>query len=140
MDELRFPTFEPGEGLTFSEPTIYSDSRGKVESFRVTVEAAGLTASTVVWNSYDDGFERLAKYFERMAADFRGWDGDRVWEQAEPPLSFAARHDRISRISLEVRLDQLQVEGPWSATVRLTLDPGTALDGTTRGLRRFLRR
>ena len=139
MEELRFPTLEPSESLVFSEPEVFSDSR-KVQRFQVTVHAEGIAASVVAWDSYDDGFEQLARFFEGMAADFRGWEGERVWKTAEPAFWLTARHDRSSRITLRVGLECGSPDDAWRATVPVTLDPGTALELAASGLRRFVRR
>ena len=111
--------------------------------FRVTFKAEGLAASAVVSELYDNtGFPALVRYFERLAADYRGWDGNREWAGSEGNLRLSASHDRLSRITLVVALDKYaggDPEDDWRVVTPMLLEPGTALDRAAASLKRFLR-
>jgi hypothetical protein len=105
----------------------------------VTAElrCGGLAASRRVVHHYASGFEDLADFFGRLAADWRGWAGERVWESVEGDLRIEARH-AYGHIQLRV---VLRGPGPgwgnegWKAMADLTIDPGEELTQAASNLR-----
>jgi hypothetical protein len=95
------------------------------ESVLVTITEADLSARRVVHGAYSGGFDNLAAYFAGLADDWRGWEGERVYESMEHDLRFVAEHDGHAR--LRIRLWQSSDPNGWTVETRLTLDPGEEL-------------
>ena len=72
---------------------------------------------------YDTGFDGLAAFFGQLAADWRGWDGERVYESLERNLRLVATHD--GHVQLAVQLwQEPRWQAGWSAAAVIMLDPG----------------
>jgi hypothetical protein len=97
----------------------------------------GLSASRTVYHGYASGFRDLFQYFEEMERDWRGWDGERVWESLEGDLRIEARHEH-GHVQLRVTLRKSVAEwgrSGWIATADVTVDPGEQLSHVVRDLR-----
>jgi hypothetical protein len=99
--------------------------------YHVTAEldCAGLTATRDVVHNYASGFQDLAEFFGRLADDWSGWSGQRVWESVEHDLRIDARHE-FQHVQLRITLRH---DGPgwgnqgWKARADLTIEPGEEL-------------
>jgi Family of unknown function (DUF6228) len=85
----------------------------------------GLDAPLRVSSHYATGFDELAEFFQGLAADWRGWPGDRIYASLEHELRLTARHDGHVRMAVE--LHQSSLPDGWSATGVLIIDPGEEL-------------
>lgn len=85
----------------------------------------GLDAPLRVSSHYATGFDELAGFFQGLAADWRGWVGERIYESLEHELRLTARHDGHVRIAVELR--QSSLPDGWSASGVLTIEPGEEL-------------
>ena len=98
-----------------------------------TLECPDLTATLVF---YELSMDLLARYFDQLAQDWRGWDGERAWESLEHDLSLIATHDGRGTVRLRVllRTDTLDArgEGWWRAEASLSIDAGTYLTNVAR--------
>ncbi len=112
-------------------------SHETTDSVLVTITDSDLTASREVHGSYSGGFDSLATFFMGLADDWRGWQGERVYESLEHDLRFIAEHD--GHVRLRVRLRQSTDPNGWSVDTRLTLDPGEELASLVEDLTRFVR-
>jgi hypothetical protein len=72
---------------------------------------------------HDTGFGDLAAFFGRLAADWRGWDGERVWESLEHDLRLAATHDGHVQLAVQL-LQRPEWQAGWSAAAVISLEPG----------------
>jgi hypothetical protein len=91
----------------------------------------GLSAQARVVNSYANGFQDLATFFQRLADDWRGWHGVRDWESIEGGLSLEARHEH-GHVQLRVQLRRIKTDPGnqgWTTTGDLTIDPGRSSHG-----------
>ena len=71
-------------------------------------------------------FRDLIEFFQQMAADWRGWDGSRVYESLEHDLRLEATHEG-SHVRLDVTLRQSSQADGWRVSATLRLEPGEQL-------------
>ena len=68
-------------------------------------------------------FNDLIDYLKSLAADWRGWQGERSYESLEDDLRLTSSHDG-RHVRLAVTLRQSAVPDGWSASAVLSVDPG----------------
>jgi hypothetical protein len=56
----------------------------------------------------------LDGFIRGLAADWRGWDGDRAWISLEEHMSIVATHDDIGHVRLRVTLRRSLDLDAWS--------------------------
>jgi hypothetical protein len=73
------------------------------EYFIVTIKAHNLTASAQVysWNPFDSG---LTNFFDDLAANWKGWRGEKKWSSLEGELTLVGTADSLGHIEIEVSL------------------------------------
>lgn len=104
-----------------------------VDAVTAELRSGTLSASQQVVHSYATGFTDLVAFFESLAHDWRGWDGERRWDSLEGDLSLRAMY-QYRHVQLRVTL---RGPGPgwgnhgWEASISVTLDPGEQLTQTT---------
>ena len=87
---------------------------------------------------YDLGIRGLAAFFEALAADWRGWSGEREWSSLEGDVELSAVHDGRGTITLTTCLrTETAAHHRWSGCAELLLDAG-ALDRIAREARLLL--
>jgi hypothetical protein len=95
----------------------------KGEYFRVTLSGDAISATKVVY-AYTDG-PRLASLFASIAADWRGWDGERTWSTLESDFSVRATSDRLGHIRLDAELRSHDPDDNWRISAPIFLDAGS---------------
>lgn len=120
-----------------SGATLIVVAHEATDSVLVTIREADLTARRVVHGVDSGGFDSLAAFFVGLADDWRGWEGERVYESLEHDLRIVAVHD--GRVRLKVRLWQSSNPDGWSVETRLTVEPGEELARVADDLTRFVR-
>lgn len=65
----------------------------------------------------------LADFLASLDEDWRGWDGERVWESGESELKLIARHDKTNTVVIGVVLRE-GAPPRWTCQADLELDPG----------------
>jgi Family of unknown function (DUF6228) len=108
------------DGLLFSDAERGPD--GEIWYVWARLRVAGLDAALRVSAHYATGFDELAGFFRELAADWRGWQGERAYESLEHELRLTATHD--GHVRLAVLLRQSSVPDGWSAAAVIQLDPG----------------
>jgi hypothetical protein len=74
---------------------------------------------------YEMGLGDLSGYFAALAADWRGWEGERRWESLEGDLGLIAAHDGLGTVTLTARLRTAPFSTHrWDASAELMLDAG----------------
>jgi hypothetical protein len=99
-----------------------------VRTARVRIRAAGLEARTIA--TFSDGPWDLALFFAQLAADWRGWEGERHWRALEGDLEVQAS-DQGARVLIAVtvrRPDMTFANDAWQARIVLTLEPGEQVE------------
>lgn len=120
-----------------SGATVIALSHETNDSVLVTITDDDLTAKRVVHGAYSGGFQNLGDFFTGLARDWRGWDGERIYESLEHDLRFVAEHD--GHVRLRVRLSQSSDPDGWRVETRLRIEPGEELVRLADDLSRFLR-
>ena len=115
------------EGMHFQNVVRRPDAvRGpevRFWSVEVCLRVPGLRASSRVSAHYASEFDDLVTFFRQLAADWRGWDGERVYESLERNLRLVATHD--GHVQLAVQLwQEPRWQAGWSAAAVIMLDPG----------------
>jgi hypothetical protein len=107
---------------------------GYVRTARVSVSAGGLEARTTV--TLSDGPWNPAVFFAELAADWRGWAGNRHWRSLEGEMETEASHDGAHvLIAVTVRRPGMTfAEDAWPARIVFALEPGEQLAGVARDL------
>ena len=108
------------DGLLFWDVKRGPD--GEIWFVWVRLRVGGLDASWRVSSHYATGFDELVGFFQGLAADWRGWSGERTYESMEHELRLTARHDGHVRIA--VQLHQSSLPDGWSASGAFRVDPG----------------
>jgi hypothetical protein len=126
-----------GDQLRFSHP--WPDN-GPVHYASVTVTLRGFRVGDQI--CFDDGGE-LPRFFDELAAEWKGWPGEKTWSSVDGSLRLACRHDGVGRVLITAHVaymsqDQRISAGDWSGAGTVEVLPGS-LDETAAGLRRFLR-
>ena len=110
----------------FGDPRLRVEARA-ADAVRCTTEVA------MVWGSGEpDG--RIDDWFQTLATDWRGWDGERRWRSLEGGLLIRARH-RGNRVALGFRLQPDARPPEWVAEVEIALDPGEGVATVARQVR-----
>ena len=109
-----------GEGLHFQDVVRGRD--GAIVSVEVCLRVPRLEARSRVDAHYAAGFDDLVAFFGQLAADWRGWDGERTYESIGHDLRLTATHDGYVRLAVQL----WQESGPqgWSAAAVISLEPG----------------
>ncbi|MFD8483602.1 DUF6228 family protein [Kitasatospora sp. NPDC059673] len=106
--------------------------------YAVEASAPGLTMrvdEVVAWNWGAD----LAPFLEGLAADFRGWDGQRVWQTNDRDLTISAVFRSGGHVGLTWTLHPWRsAAGGWEASVTTWLDAGEQMSALAVDVRRFL--
>src|SRR5262249_18700952 len=105
-------------------------------AFSVVAEADGLNArvdggNVGVWD--DD----LARFVEKLAADFRGWDGERVWKVSH--FSLRAVFHSGGHVGLTCTLRPWIDRDIWEASVTTWQEAGEQMASLAADVRHFLR-
>ena len=98
------------------------DPKGETGSVVVRLRVPGLDASRQVWGYYATDFPALVAFFNGLASDWRGWQGERAYESLEHDLRLTATHD--GHVHLVVQLQDTSRRDGWSATGVVHLDTG----------------
>jgi hypothetical protein len=107
-------------GLGFAR--VQRGPDGAVRSVEVSLRTPGLDARLQVQSHYASGFDDLVAFFQGLAAGWRGWQGEQVYESLEHDLRLTATHNGHVRLAVQMSLTS-EPEG-WSASAVLRLDPG----------------
>ena len=116
------------------DPPVDPHGDGYVRTACVRIRARGLEAGTVA--TFSDGTSDLARFFAELAADWRGWDGERIWTALENEMEVKASHDG-ARVMVAVtvrRPDLSYADDAWEAKIVFRLEPGEQLTNVARDL------
>lgn len=89
------------------------------------------------------GERDLAGFFADLAADWRGWTGQRCWRAMEGEMAIEARHDGGANVMIAVTIKRPwrpYAEDAWSARAVFTLEAVEQLSAVARDLANLLRR
>jgi hypothetical protein len=104
----------PGGALEYAEPGMPT-WRAVLLSEGLSVE---LTFAEAGWEP-----QSLADFLDGIAANWRGWPGERTWQSAEAELRLTLRHDKTNTVLVRVELEQA-APPRWRCEAELEVDPG----------------
>ncbi|MGK4585409.1 DUF6228 family protein [Kitasatospora sp. HPMI-4] len=107
--------------------------------FAVEVHAEGLQArldSVITWVC---GPEYLADFLDKLAADFRGWEGERTWSTHHLALRAVFRSGGHVGLTWTLRPWTTR-EDSWEVSVTTWLEGGSQLTALAADVRQFLDR
>src|SRR5262249_11305360 len=116
MDSFLIPSASGTASLEFFERTPTNPGQ-PIERFKVRLTDQDLSAVGRVYVGPSD--THPAPMFAQMAASWRGWQGEVVWESPEGELVLRASCDRAGHVSLRIELRSGPTEGDWA--VRSTI-------------------
>ena len=101
------------------------DADDRPDNFRADLSCGSLSASV---GFYETAISGIARLFETLAADWKGWEGERTWRSLESDVALGATHNKLGTVRLKVRL-RSDVYDPteghvWAAEASLFLDAG----------------
>ncbi|MFB7656245.1 MULTISPECIES: DUF6228 family protein [unclassified Streptomyces] len=106
--------------------------------YAVELRAPGLTArvdEVVAWIWDSD----LTAFLEELAADYRGWDGERNWQTNDRDLTVSAVFRSGGHVGLTWTLRPWpRAAGGWSASVITWLEAGEGMTALAADVRCFL--
>jgi Family of unknown function (DUF6228) len=101
--------------------TITSDEEPEPLYWRVELQTDGLNAATDIdLDAIRRRVGPIDEFFATLAADWRGWEGERSWGQ--PPITLTATHDGLGHIRVTVGLEEFYDR--WRVRGELVLDAG----------------
>ncbi len=119
--------------MIFSVPDSDPVMTVPAQYLTVTLEGLDLRATRRVY----EGFTSLARYFNELATDWRGWNGSRCYESIEGDLRIQATHD--GHVNLRVLLREPAVPTGWCVEAELRLDAGEALNAAAADIAHLVR-
>ena len=104
------------------------DRRSAWIQLPVAVEGPGFSASGELdLEEWGGGAAGFIDYFDSLAADWRGWTGERVWEDDQGNIRLVATHDGIGYVFIDVSLHRLPSRSrdeEWSVNSIVAVDAG----------------
>ncbi len=104
------------------------DPRSPWMRLPVALEGPGFTGrGELELEEWGGGSVGFIAYFESLATDWRGWAGERVWEDDQGNIRLVATHDGIGYAFLEVSLYRLpgsHRDEEWSINAIIAMDAG----------------
>ncbi len=95
-----------GGELEFSEKEGLSKSEGR-ENFRVTIKSTHLTSFTDVY-AFDPFNFNLVRFFEDLAKNWKGFDGEKEWSSLEGEFSLVCTSDNLGHFALEATIRNIE--------------------------------
>ena len=94
----------------------------------LALDLPGLVVSRQVFLGYGATAQSLVDFFDRLALDWRGWDGPRTWLSSDD-VQLVCWHDRIGHVTVQVvELGDDPVhawhEPRWKVSAQVIVDPG----------------
>ncbi len=117
MQSVSIRSSRDGSELTLSAED-FPASEGLEIALLAPSYSARLSAST-----YHSGSPALL--FRKMAANWRGWDGELSWTTLEGDFSMTATSDRLGHIILLAELKSDSYPRDWELKARFHLEAGT---------------
>ena len=108
---------------------------GGSEYYRVTLRENKFEASARVY-AFDPTDNGLPRFFDYLAADWRGWDGTRTWSSLEGEFELSCEHDRVGHVTTTAILHSNPLGHGWSGQIRFNI-PAGELEAIATGVTRF---
>jgi hypothetical protein len=119
--EVTIRSVHDGTTLRFSNPEHHTEEGVSYVTFIVSIAGPRIQATATV-----DGYESLtlAEYFDNLAADWKGWEGQKTWSNLEDELTVTATSDKLGHIHLRFTLCSGHHDFAWTVSGRLEIESG----------------
>jgi hypothetical protein len=113
-------------------------SSRRLDYLLVTVKSEALFASARIYNNhYAEGVEGLPRFFENLAANWRGWQGAKRWESLEGDFKLACVSDGLGHVEIRIELSSIITDPvEWDVRCSLIVEAGQ-LDSIAEDFRKF---
>ncbi len=91
--------------LEFSEKEGLRQPAGK-EYFRVTIKSKHLSSFTDVY-IFDPFDSHLVSFFEDLATNWKGFEGEKTWSSLEGEFSLVCKSDNTGHFELEAKITNI---------------------------------
>lgn len=111
--------------IHFRAPIV---SIGDEARIPIRIMAPGFTADGIVeLDSWSTGFPSFAGYFWELAESWRGWSGERSWNDDGGTFSLVATHDGkgLVTVSATARSGPHRSLVEWTVTIAIPIEPGS---------------
>ncbi len=134
-DEVTIKSSRSDYKLKLSEPKPRG-LKQTVEYLRVSITGHDIIASSSEVYLYEA--DHLAHFFEDLAANWKGWEGDKEWGSIEGDFRIIASIDHLGHIALQVRLRSGPYSEDWLIETGIEVDAGQ-IEQIAKDVKRFLR-
>ena len=134
VEEVTIKSSRSAGELKLSDPKP-PGSRYPVEYVRVSLKDKDIAASSAkifLYTPHD-----LADFFEDLAANWKGWEGIKVWASIEEDFALSCKSDNLGHVAMEVTLKSGLYEDDWCVKAVIYMDAGQ-LEAVASSVRRFL--
>jgi hypothetical protein len=135
MNEVTIKSSRSDYELRLSGPRPGGPGNG-VEYLRVSITGHDLMASSSEIYMY--GAEHLADFFEDLAANWKGWEGEKERGSIEGDFNIIATADQLGHIELRIQLRSGPYSDAWSVETCIDVDAGQ-IEQIAKEVKRFLR-
>lgn len=125
VDELIIKSSRSAGKLKLSEPKPPGSSH-PVEYLRVSLEDREIAASTARVYIYEP--YHLAAFFADLAAQWKGWAGEKEWHSVEDDFALSCTSDGLGHAALRVTLKSGLYEDDWCVQAVIHVDAGQLED------------
>jgi hypothetical protein len=115
------------------------DQSRRLDYLVITLRSEALHASARIYYYHDaHGVAGLPQFFSDIAANWRGWQGEKRWESLEGDFKLSCFSDGLGHIDITVELSS-RITDPvgWDVRCALTVEAGQ-LDSIAEDVRKFL--
>ncbi|MFB9926360.1 DUF6228 family protein [Amycolatopsis halotolerans] len=137
LDDLEVVFVGESVSVRFGERHAATHHLDRRLFFTVRVQAPGLDARLEGVTNFVTG-RGLARFLDNL--DFRGWEGERRWVNADRDLIVSATYHSGGRVELAwtIRPWRHSVYGEWEATVTTSMEAGAEKDDLAAQMHAFL--
>ena len=124
-DSVTIKSSRSAGKLKLSEPQPPS-LRYPVEYLRVSIEDRDIAASSsrvYIYEPHD-----LAAFFDELAANGKGWEGEKQWHSVENDFALSCTSDGLGHAALRVTLKSGLYEDDWCVQAVIHVDAGQLED------------
>jgi hypothetical protein len=132
VEEVTIKSSRSAGELKFSEPKPPGLNH-VVEYCRVTLRDRGIATSSA--RIYDPA--GVVTLFDDMAADWRGWEGEKRWESVDNDFALSCASDARGAVSMTATLKGPYHEGEWRVQAVVHVEAGR-LGELAAQVRRFM--
>ncbi|GGK83682.1 DUF6228 family protein [Ornithinimicrobium pekingense] len=121
--------------LRYHDPSPARLAINDMVEYTVALSGNGLSAEVLVL-SLDKAGHGLPAFVEELAEDFRGWDGTRMWENADHDFGVEAEWTTRGHVDLRWWITP-SIYDKWTASVVVQVEAGAEMSGLAHALASF---